>query len=34
MIYSGKAISVKALDDGVAELCFDLQDESVIDHLR
>jgi 3-hydroxyacyl-CoA dehydrogenase/enoyl-CoA hydratase/3-hydroxybutyryl-CoA epimerase/enoyl-CoA isomerase len=29
MIYSGKAISVEALDDGIAELCFDLRDESV-----
>jgi 3-hydroxyacyl-CoA dehydrogenase/enoyl-CoA hydratase/3-hydroxybutyryl-CoA epimerase/enoyl-CoA isomerase len=29
MIYSGKAITVAALDDGIAELCFDLQDESV-----
>jgi 3-hydroxyacyl-CoA dehydrogenase/enoyl-CoA hydratase/3-hydroxybutyryl-CoA epimerase/enoyl-CoA isomerase len=29
MIYSGKAISVQATDDGIAELCFDLQDESV-----
>jgi len=29
MIYSGKAISVQARDDGIAELCFDLQDESV-----
>jgi 3-hydroxyacyl-CoA dehydrogenase/enoyl-CoA hydratase/3-hydroxybutyryl-CoA epimerase/enoyl-CoA isomerase len=29
MIYSGKAITVKALDGGIAELCFDLQDESV-----
>jgi 3-hydroxyacyl-CoA dehydrogenase/enoyl-CoA hydratase/3-hydroxybutyryl-CoA epimerase/enoyl-CoA isomerase len=29
MIYSGKAITVKALDGGIAELCFDLQDDSV-----
>ena len=29
MIYSGQAITVKALDGGIAELCFDLQDESV-----
>mgnify|MGYP000273026130 CR=1 FL=1 len=29
MIYSGKAITVQASDDGIAELCFDLQDESV-----
>ena len=29
MIYSGKAITVQARDDGIAELCFDLQDESV-----
>jgi 3-hydroxyacyl-CoA dehydrogenase/enoyl-CoA hydratase/3-hydroxybutyryl-CoA epimerase/enoyl-CoA isomerase len=29
MIYSGKAITVQATEDGVAELCFDLQDESV-----
>jgi 3-hydroxyacyl-CoA dehydrogenase/enoyl-CoA hydratase/3-hydroxybutyryl-CoA epimerase/enoyl-CoA isomerase len=29
MIYSGKAITVQATDDGIAELCFDLQDESV-----
>jgi 3-hydroxyacyl-CoA dehydrogenase/enoyl-CoA hydratase/3-hydroxybutyryl-CoA epimerase/enoyl-CoA isomerase len=29
MIYSGKAITVRAADDGIAELCFDLQDESV-----
>jgi 3-hydroxyacyl-CoA dehydrogenase/enoyl-CoA hydratase/3-hydroxybutyryl-CoA epimerase/enoyl-CoA isomerase len=29
MIYSGKAISVQATDDGIAELCFDLQNESV-----
>jgi 3-hydroxyacyl-CoA dehydrogenase/enoyl-CoA hydratase/3-hydroxybutyryl-CoA epimerase/enoyl-CoA isomerase len=29
MIYSGKAIRVHAPDDGIAELCFDLQDESV-----
>ncbi|MDH3757572.1 MAG: 3-hydroxyacyl-CoA dehydrogenase NAD-binding domain-containing protein, partial [Gammaproteobacteria bacterium] len=29
MIYSGKAITVQAADDGIAELCFDLQDESV-----
>ena len=29
MIYSGKAIAVQATDDGIAELCFDLQDESV-----
>ncbi len=29
MIYSGKAITVKAIDDGIAELCFDLQDDSV-----
>jgi len=29
MIYSGKAISVKTIDVGIAELCFDLQDESV-----
>ena len=29
MMYSGKAISVRATDDGIAELCFDLQDESV-----
>ena len=29
MIYSGKAITVQTTDDGIAELCFDLQDESV-----
>jgi 3-hydroxyacyl-CoA dehydrogenase/enoyl-CoA hydratase/3-hydroxybutyryl-CoA epimerase/enoyl-CoA isomerase len=29
MIYSGKAITVQASEDGIAELCFDLQDESV-----
>ena len=29
MIYSGKAITVQATSDGIAELCFDLQDESV-----
>jgi 3-hydroxyacyl-CoA dehydrogenase/enoyl-CoA hydratase/3-hydroxybutyryl-CoA epimerase/enoyl-CoA isomerase len=29
MIYSGKAITVQATDDGIAELCFDLQNESV-----
>lgn len=29
MIYSGKAITVQTIDDGIAELCFDLQDESV-----
>ena len=29
MIYSGKAISVQLLDAGIAELCFDLQGESV-----
>ncbi len=29
MIYSGKAITVKTIDDGIAELCFDLQDDSV-----
>ncbi len=29
MIYSGKAITVQARSDGIAELCFDLQDESV-----
>ena len=29
MIFSGKAISVQATDDGIAELCFDLQKESV-----
>ncbi|MBT8108423.1 MAG: fatty acid oxidation complex subunit alpha FadB [Gammaproteobacteria bacterium] len=29
MIYSGKAISVQATADGIAELCFDLQDDSV-----
>jgi 3-hydroxyacyl-CoA dehydrogenase/enoyl-CoA hydratase/3-hydroxybutyryl-CoA epimerase/enoyl-CoA isomerase len=29
MIYSGKAITVQATADGIAELCFDLQDESV-----
>jgi 3-hydroxyacyl-CoA dehydrogenase/enoyl-CoA hydratase/3-hydroxybutyryl-CoA epimerase/enoyl-CoA isomerase len=29
MIYSGKALSVQATGDGIAELCFDLQDESV-----
>jgi len=29
MIYSGKAITVQATGDGIAELCFDLQDESV-----
>ncbi len=29
MIYSGKAITVKATEDGIAELCFDLQGESV-----
>ena len=29
MIYSGKAISVQATDDGIATLCFDLENESV-----
>jgi len=29
MIYSGKAITVQAKSDGIAELCFDLQNESV-----
>jgi 3-hydroxyacyl-CoA dehydrogenase/enoyl-CoA hydratase/3-hydroxybutyryl-CoA epimerase/enoyl-CoA isomerase len=29
MIYSGNAITVQATDDGIAELCFDLTDESV-----
>ncbi|HSN52313.1 MAG TPA: fatty acid oxidation complex subunit alpha FadB [Woeseiaceae bacterium] len=29
MIYSGKAITVRATDDGIAELCFDLEDDSV-----
>ena len=29
MIYSGKAITVQATGDGIAELCFDLQDDSV-----
>lgn len=29
MIYSGKAITVRALDHGIAELCFDLTDDSV-----
>ena len=29
MIYSGKAITVQVANDGIAELCFDLQDESV-----
>ncbi len=29
MIYEGKAVSVKALEDGIVELCFDLQGESV-----
>jgi len=29
MIYEGKAVSVKALQDGIVELCFDLQGESV-----
>jgi len=29
MIYSGKAITVKTIDDGIAELCFDLKDDSV-----
>ena len=29
MIYEGKAITVKLLEDGIAELCFDLQGESV-----
>ncbi|AFV00836.1 fatty acid oxidation complex subunit alpha FadB [Simiduia agarivorans] len=29
MIYSGKAITVRALDNGIAELCFDLADDSV-----
>ena len=29
MIYSGNAITVQATDDGIAELCFDLKDESV-----
>ena len=29
MIYSGKAITVQATDGGIAELCFDLQDDSV-----
>ena len=29
MIYSGKAITVQAPDNGIAELCFDLKDDSV-----
>jgi 3-hydroxyacyl-CoA dehydrogenase/enoyl-CoA hydratase/3-hydroxybutyryl-CoA epimerase/enoyl-CoA isomerase len=29
MIYSGQAITVRATDEGIAELCFDLKDESV-----
>jgi 3-hydroxyacyl-CoA dehydrogenase / enoyl-CoA hydratase / 3-hydroxybutyryl-CoA epimerase / enoyl-CoA isomerase len=29
MIYSGRAISVQATDAGIAELCFDLQDDSI-----
>jgi len=29
MIYSGKAITVRSTDGGIAELCFDLQDDSV-----
>jgi 3-hydroxyacyl-CoA dehydrogenase/enoyl-CoA hydratase/3-hydroxybutyryl-CoA epimerase/enoyl-CoA isomerase len=29
MIYSGKAITVQVINDGIAELCFDLQDDSV-----
>ena len=29
MIYTGKAITVQARDGGIAELCFDLKDESV-----
>jgi len=29
MIYSGKAITVQATDHGIAELCFDLKDDSV-----
>ena len=29
MIYSGKAITVTKTDGGIAELCFDLKDESV-----
>jgi 3-hydroxyacyl-CoA dehydrogenase/enoyl-CoA hydratase/3-hydroxybutyryl-CoA epimerase/enoyl-CoA isomerase len=29
MIFSGKAITVQATDDGIAELCFDLQNDSV-----
>lgn len=29
MIYEGKAITAKYLDNGIAELCFDLQGESV-----
>jgi 3-hydroxyacyl-CoA dehydrogenase/enoyl-CoA hydratase/3-hydroxybutyryl-CoA epimerase/enoyl-CoA isomerase len=29
MIYTGKAITVQATDDGIAELCFDLQEDSV-----
>jgi len=29
MIYSGKAITVQATADGIAELCFDLKDDSV-----
>lgn len=29
MIYSGKAITVQVTDDSIAELCFDLQDDSV-----
>ena len=29
MIYSGKAITVQATGDGIAELCFDLKDDSV-----
>ncbi|MCG8394549.1 MAG: hypothetical protein MI751_18100, partial [Pseudomonadales bacterium] len=29
MIYQGNAVSVQLLDDGIAELKFDLQGESV-----
>ena len=29
MIYSGKAITVQATGDGIAEICFDLKDDSV-----
>ena len=29
MIYQGKALTAKYLDDGIAELCFDLEGDSV-----